>query len=273
MNYRSAVRLLLAAAVCACGSDRATSPTPPGPQAVLLKDVVLSSLPSPYYAFAYDDAGRVTRASLASGLRTYDVTYDGDRIAAMRNVGPGGRDRLQYVYAASGDVVAIEYVVDANDSVYTRLIFTVAGRALTQVERQLRVDGGFIIDKTTTLAYYPDGNLETITEHRPAIAGLQDESTVVDRFENYDDGINVDAFSLLHTEFFDQLILLPRGVVLQHGNPARVTHTGDGINFTVDYSYVYDAKGRPLTKTGDLTITNGTDMGRVIRISSTFSYY
>jgi YD repeat-containing protein len=272
MNYRSAVRLLLAAAVCACGSDRATSPTPPGAQTVLLKDVVLSSLPSPYYEFAYDEAGRVTRASFASRLRTYDVTYEGDRIAEMRNVSPGGRDRLRYVYAATGDVVAIEYVVNANDSVYTRLVLTFEGRMLTKVERQLRVEGGFIIDKTTSLSYYPDGNLETVTEHRPEIAGLQDETTVVDRFENYDDGINVDAFSLLHSEFFDQLILLP-GVVIQHGNPARLTHTGDGLEFTVDYTYAYDAQGRPKSKTGALRITSGSDMGRVITISSEFSYY
>jgi hypothetical protein len=272
MNYRSAVRLLLAATVCACGSDRATSPAPSTPPAVLLRDVVLSSLPSPYYEFAYDDAGRITRASLASGLRTYDVSYDGDRIAAMRNVGPGGRDRLQYVYAATGDVVAIEYVVNANDSVYTRLILTFAGKTLTQVERQVRVDGGFIIDKTTSLSYYPDGNVESITEHRPAIAGVQDEMTSVDRFESYDSGLNVDGFSLLHTEFFDQLVLLP-GVVLQRGNPARVTHTGDGLEFTVDYSYEYDAKGRPVTKTGAVTIDSGVDAGRTSVISSTFSYY
>jgi YD repeat-containing protein len=272
MNYRSAVRLLLAAAVCACGSDRATAPASSTPPAVLLKDVVLSSLPSPYYEFAYDGAGRITRASLASGLRSYDVAYDGDRIAAMRTFGPSARDRLQYAYAASGDLVAIEYVVDANDSVYTRLMFTFAGNSLTQIERQVRVDGGFIIDKTTSLSYYTDGNVETITEHRPAIAGVQDETTVVDRFENYDDGLNVDGFSLIHTEFFDHLVLLP-GVVLQHGNPARVTHTGDGLELTVDYTYAYDAQGRPVTKTGDLTINSGVDAGRKFVISSAFTYY
>ena len=272
MSYRNAARLLLAAAVCACGSDRATAPASSTPPAVLLKDVVLSSLPSPYYEFAYDGAGRITRASLASGLRSYDVTYDGDRISEMRTFGPSARDRLQYEYAASGELAAIEYVVDANDSVYTRLILAFAGTMLTQVERQVRVDGGFIVDKTTSLSYYPDGNVETITEHRPAIEGVQDETTAVDRFENYDDGLNVDGFSLLHTEFFDQLVLLP-GVVLQHGNPARVTHTGDGLEFTVDYSYAYDTKGRPLTKTGALTIDSGVDAGRKFAISSTFTYY
>ena len=272
MKYRHSARLLLAAVVCACAGDGATSPTSSPPPAVLLRDVVLSSLPSPYYEFAYDDAGRITRASLASGLRAYEVTYDGNRIVEMRNVAPGARDRLRYVYAATGEIVAIEYVVNANDSVYTRLVFTFDGPRVAQIERQIRVDGGFLIDKATSLAYYPDGNLETITEHRPAIAGVQDESTVVDRFESYDDGINVDAFSLLHTEFFDQLVLLP-GIVLQRGNPARVTHTGDGLEFTVDYSYSYDEQGRPTGKTGALTIDSGADVGRILTISSTFTYY
>jgi hypothetical protein len=41
----------------------------------------------------------------------------------------------------------------------------------------------------------------------------------------------------------------------------------------VDYSYTYDTQNRPLSKTGALTITNGTDAGRQIQTSSVFSYY
>ena len=132
--------------------------------------------------------------------------------------------------------------------------------------------GGFIIDKTMSFTYHPDGNLLEITEHRPPIDGLQPEATTVDRFEQYDDKINVDGFSLIHDDFFDHLVLLP-GVQLQKGNPGRQTHTGDGVNFSVDYSYTYDDKNRPLAKAGDLTITNGSDTGRKFQTSSVFSYY
>jgi hypothetical protein len=52
-----------------------------------------------------------------------------------------------------------------------------------------------------------------------------------------------------------------------------VTHTGDGLEFTVDYAYAYDAQRRPLTKTGRLTIDSGVDAGRTFLISSTFTYY
>jgi hypothetical protein len=114
--------------------------------------------------------------------------------------------------------------------------------------------------------------LMDVTDHRARIEGVQDETTVVDHFEQYDEGINVDGFSLIHEDFFDHLILLP-GVQLQKGNPARETRTGDGINFSVTYSYDYDGKNRPTTKRGTVTLTNGPDAGRVVPISSTFSYY
>ena len=60
---------------------------------------------------------------------------------------------------------------------------------------------------------------------------------------------------------------------LQKGNPARQTHTGDGVNFTVDYSYSYDDKNRPLTKHGEVTLLNGSDAGQKFQTNSLFSYY
>ena len=114
--------------------------------------------------------------------------------------------------------------------------------------------------------------MREITERRPAIDGQQEATTTVDRFEQYDAKVNVDAFGLIHDDFFDHLVLLP-GVQLQKGNPGRQTHTGDGVNFTVDYSYSYDDKNRPLAKSGAVTVTNGTDAGQKFQISSVFTYY
>src|SRR6185437_12506507 len=114
-------------------------------------------------------------------------------------------------------------------------------------------------------------NLLQLVDHRPAVAGLQDETTSIDRFEQYDDGINVDGFSLIHNDFFDHLFLLP-GVRLQKGNPGRETLTGDGENYRVDYVYTYDAAHRPLSKTGTLVITSGTNAGQTIQTQSLFTY-
>jgi len=280
MRSRHALPLILAAALLACGGDSGTTsptttppPPPPPPPAVQLEDVAVDRLPSPYYHFAYGGDGRVSFVSFASDLTRYDVTYDaGGRLAEMRNNTIANHDRLQYVYDDAGRVGLVKYL-DASDRVYTTVFFTYDGEKLKGIERDRRVDGGFIIDKTVALSYDADGNLFELTTHRPAIAGRQAEETTVDRYEGYDDGINVDGFGLIHDDFFDHLVLLP-GVQLQKNNPARETRTGDGINYTVDYVYTYDAAHRPRVKSGDLTVTrNDPNVGRHFQTRSSFSYY
>jgi len=275
MRFRYSILLLLTAAVVACKDEPGTTaPTPPvpPPSPVLLEDIVVPSLPSPYYHFEYDATGRVSTLSFASSFFTYDVRYDSrGRIGEMRNITLSTATRLVYDYDDAGRVGAVRYV-DSNGVTFTLLIFSYEGQKLTGIERDRRVEGGFIIDKTVSLSGYADGNLETLTEHRPAIEGQQDETTTVDRFEQYDDKINVDGFSLLHDDFGDQLILLP-GVTLQKGNPAREVFTGDAPNYTVDYTWTYDDRRRPLTKMGDVQFTSGPQLGQRFQIQSTFSYH
>lgn len=264
--------MVAVATLSSCSSDRSvTAPSPVPPAAVLLKDIVIPRLPSPYYHFEYDAGGRISAASFASGIASYDVAYEGGRISEMTNKILINHDRLVYVYDDAGRVGAVKYT-HADGTVFTVLFFTYTGQQLTGLERNQRVDGGFILDKTMSFSYNSDGNLFELTEHRPAIDGFQDETTTVDRFEQYDDKINVDAFGLIHNDFFDQLVLLP-GVQLQKGNPARVTHTGDGDNYTIDYTYNYDGRNRPLTTSGDLTYVTGPHAGQHFALSSAFSYY
>ena len=231
---------------------------------------MLSSLPSPYYHFEYDSTGRVTFASFASDFTRYDVLYANGRISEMRNNILVNHDRLVYVYDDSNRVALIREA-DSSGAVFTVLVFTYDGQRLIGLERDRKATGGFIIDKTMALSYYPDGNLRELAVHRPAIAGFQDEQRYADLYEQYDTGINVDGFSLLHDDFFDHLVLLP--VQLQKGNPRRVTRTGDGENFVSEYTYTYDAANRPLTRIGLVTITNGTNAGQQFQTSGGFSYY
>jgi hypothetical protein len=272
---RFAVVALCSAMLAACSDVMISSapppPPPPPPAAVLLKDILIPNLPSPYYHFEYDSAGRVAVVSFASGLTNYDVTYRDGRIVQMQNNIIVNHDRLVYIYDDSARVAAVRYV-DTAGVTFTLVTFTYDGQKLTGLERDRRVVGGFIIDKTMSMTYDADGNLRDLTEHRPAIAGLQDDETSVVHFEQYDSGTNVDGFGLIHDDFFDHLVLLPR-VQLQQGNPQRETRTGDGLNYVVDYTYTYDAQNRPLAKTGALTITNGTDAGRQFQTSSVFTYY
>src|SRR4051812_49244614 len=89
MRISAAVITTIAAlALSGCGESMTPHPTEPGPPAslVLLKDVVFSNLPSPYYHFDYDATGRLTGASYASELRKYDVKYEGGRISTMNTI-------------------------------------------------------------------------------------------------------------------------------------------------------------------------------------------
>lgn len=246
-------------------------PPPPPPTGVLLKDIVIPNLPSPYYHFEYDGDGKVSSASFASGLTTYAVTYSGGRIAEMMNNTIVNHDRLVYVYDDAGRVTAIKET-DQSGVVFTTLFLTYTGDKLTGLERDRRVTGGFIIDKTLSFTYSADGNLLELTDHRPAIEGFQPETTVKDRFEQYDSGINVDSFSLIHDDFFDHLVLLP-GVQLQKSNPRRVTRSGAVDDFILDYTYTYDARNRPIKSSGDIGFTTGPHAGEHFQVGSAFSYY
>ena len=264
------ITMIAVAGLSACGSDAGIT-NPPPPTSVLLKDIVISRLPSPYYHFDYDGQGKVSSVSFASGLTKYDVTYASGRISQMQNNTTVNHDRLIYVYDDAGRVAAIKET-DQNDVVFVVLFFTYSGDKLTGLERDRRVTGGYIIDKTMSFSYSADGNLFELTEHLPAIDGVQAEATITDRYEQYDSGINVDGFSLIHDEFFDHLVLLP-GVQLQKSNPRRVTRTGDSDNFTVDYTYAYDAQQSPADDEWRPGLTSGPSAGQHFQVGSVFSYY
>ncbi len=123
-----------------------------------------------------------------------------------------------------------------------------------------------------SFVYGADGNVSDVTEHHPAIADEQDETTVVDHYADYDSGVNVDGFDLLHSEFFDQLVILPQ-VQLQRSNARTVTRTGDGQTYRVQYAFTYDAHNRPVSKAGVITLMSGANAGQVVQTTTTFSYY
>lgn len=277
MRTQYLLELVLVAGLLACSSDKATTapeppaPPPPGPSRVLLRQVDIPVLPSPYYHFDYDAAGRVSVASFASGFTVYSVTYQGDRIKEMANDAVGNRDKLEYFYDSDGRVETVEYV-NPSGAVFAIVNLYYNGAQLTKLERQRTLGSELVVEKTMSFSYYADGNVEQITDHRPAIDGRQPESTTIDRFENYDDKVNVDGFGLIHNDFFDHLVLLP-GVVLQKGNPGREIFSGDTDNFFVTYTYTYDDAGRPLTKSGTAVFTSGTNVGQSFPVLSRFSYY
>jgi hypothetical protein len=265
-----------------CKKNNVENPAanPPSPTA-LIKDVVHASLPSPFYHFEYDTAGKAVFVSYASDMRRYDIIYEGDRIIEMRNnitvilIGPNNdtivtsinKDRLRYYYDNTDRVNAVTYA-DSTGLVNTRVNLTYDGQMLVKFERERKSGSGFFVDKIITMSYHPDGNLQDITVHQPAIVG-QNYTT---RYEQYDNKVNAEGFSLLHDEFFDHFVFLP-GAQLQKNNPGKITRTGDGNNFKVDYTYTYNDRDVPLTRSGNFVYTSGPNTGQRFQLSSTYTYY
>jgi hypothetical protein len=271
VRHRFLLGLSIAATLLACSDDDGiTDPLPVVTPVALLKEIVVSGLPAPSYHFEYDAAYRVRGAALSAGTRRYEVTWQGDRITRLANT-VGARDTLDYLYEGSGQVGVINYV-DASGALYAIVTLTYDGARLARLERRVKLDGSFVTDRTMTFAYYDDGNLRDLVEQRPAITGVQTATTTTDHFERYDTGINVDGFALLHDESSDQLILLP-GVQLQKSNPAREVFSGGGSDYTVDYSWTYDDRNRPLTRTGTLEFTSGPRTGEQVETRASYSYY
>jgi hypothetical protein len=272
MRHRYLFLFIATALLSSCKKEKLKidPPTLPPPATVLIKDILINHLPSPFYHFEYNAAGKVTFVSYSSDLLRYDVIYDGDKISEMRNNILVNKDRLQYFYDNAGKVNAVWYV-DSTGLVYTRINLTYDGTKLIKLERERKIGSDFIVDKIITMLYHPDGNLLDLTVYRPAMAG-QIESMVNDRYEQYDNKINAQGFSLLHEEFFDHFIFLP-GVQLQKNNPGKETRTGDGDNYKVDYAYTYNDRSAPLTRSGDFVFTSGSNAGQRFQLSSIYTYY
>lgn len=261
-----------------CKKDYGSSTRPPTvppdipPKHVLLKDITIPNLPSPYYHFEYNTDSLVIKADFASGFTNYDIFYSGNKIREMRNNIIVNHDTLRYVYDNAGRLVIINFINEAN-VIYRHASFIYDGDRIKGIEWD-RKEGnvGFLIDRTLTFTFYPDGNVKTIAEHRPSINGVPDYSSVL-TFEQYDDKINVDDFGLIHDGIHDHLFL-PQGFRLQKGNPKKEMLSVNGVDFyTVDYTYTYNNDSTPSIKTGDLLFLSGSNAGQRFQTNSMYSYY
>jgi len=265
--------LVLGSILCSsCDKDNPVTPQPPPPPqspAVLLKEINVPNLPSPYYHFDYTDSGMIDKALYASGLRSYDVIFTGNKIAEMKSTHVINKDRLKYVYDNGGKIAVIEYN-DENGVVYKRAFLSFQGERLQEIEWERKENAGFALERTLSFIYQSDGNVLEITDHRHPLAN-QDEATYVSSYEEYDNKLNVDGFMLAH-ENNDHLLLLP-GVVFQKNNPAKLIFTGTGNHYTIDSTYTYNDKNAPLSKMGDAIFTAGPATGQKFKTSASFSYY
>jgi hypothetical protein len=239
---------------------------------ILLKDITIPNLPSPYYHFEYNADSLVTSANFASGFTIYDVLYNGNKIREMRNNIFVNHDTLRYVYDDAGKLVMIKFINEAN-VVYRHVFFAYVGNQIKEIEWD-RKEGnvGFLIDRTLSFTFHPDGNVKTITEHRPATTGVPDYISIR-TLEQYDDKINVDDFGLIHDGIHDHLFLL-QGFRLQKNNPKKEKLSVNGTDlYTIDYTYTYNNDQTPSNKSGDFLYLSGQQAGQRFHTNSFYTYY
>ena len=258
----------------ACKKDKLPKPTPVPPPVsqVFLKDVVIQNLPSPYYHFEYDNDGHFKKASFSSGQAVYDVFYSGNRLNRMQNTSTVNKDLIDYQFDAGGKVAVIR-ISNQFSVVYRRAFLDYdADQRLNKIDWEWKLDaGGFAQEQTLSFTYYSDGNLKELRDEKFFISGRQNALVLIDRFEGYDDKTNVEGFSLLHG--FDQHLVLLPGVQLQRNNPAKNIRTGDGVHYTINYTYTYNQQKCPTHKIADMLIESGDHMGQRFELNNWFSYY
>src|SRR4030095_3842473 len=149
--YKKYLLLLLIAfrltVSCKKYNDTYVPPPPVDPaQTVLLKDIVIPNLPSPYYHFEYNSAGKPSVASFASSLFAYNLIYSGEKVSEMQSLTVNS-DRLQFVYDNSGRAILINYF-NAGGVIHKKLHLTYNGQKLISTVRERILGADFVVDKT-----------------------------------------------------------------------------------------------------------------------------
>jgi hypothetical protein len=275
MNYRlilSTMAFILIAV--SCKKDHVNPDPPPSVDTahkILLKDILIPHLPSPYYHFEYGADSLVTKADFASGFFIYDVLYDSDKIREMRNNIFVNHDTLRYGYDDAGKVLTVNFI-DQNNVLKRHAVFTYSGEKVSQIAwDNKKANGVFVRDRTLTFSYHPDGNLKDMTDHRQGMEGVA-ETNFTTHYDEYDDKINVDDFTLIHDGIHDHFLILPE-LHLQKNNARKEWVTGVTNEYSVEYNFTYNSDNSPAQKSGELTFTSGSQAGQKFDVSTTYTYY
>jgi hypothetical protein len=236
-----------------------------------LKDMIVNRLPSPYYHFDYDDSGKIIGTNYQSGLRIYTVSYTDKKISQMENIIEPVRDRLEYIYD-NGKVIQVN-IINRNNINYRRAFMSYnSSNKLARLYWEVLDNGGFSSEQMLVFTYHPDGNLKKLENTTFAVGPLTD-GTFIETYDNYDDKVGAEGFNFLLPLPQNHLILLP-DVKIMVNNPRHVVRTGTGtVDYTIDYQYTYDDKGRPIAKAGDFVFTDGNNVGQHTALSTTYSWY
>lgn len=280
MRHRHALlSLTIGMILFACKKDQGTlTPDPPVPppnptaKHILLKDITLPHLPSPYYHFEYNSDSLASKVDFASGFSIYDIFYNENKIVEMRNNIIVNHDTLRYLYDSAGKLTLIKFINESN-IVYRLVNLTYDGDLIRELEWDIKEgDVGYYVDRRVTFTFYPDNNLKSMIDYRAALNGSP-QQTLTTLFEKYDDKINVDDFILIHDQYHDHLFLF-QDFRLQKNNPGKETFSVNGtVLYTNDFTYFYNADNTPSNKKGAFLYISGPDSAKRFETNSYYTYY
>lgn len=269
-RFAAALAILITFAACRKENSRPVINPPVDTQSILLKEIVMQALPSPYYHFIYDDSGYITHASYAGGLQQYMIDYAGGRISRIHSIHPINKDMLQYEYTA-GQPALIRYFNEAGELYKRAFIAYNTNGKLENIEWEIKQSGvGFVQLRAVTLSYFPDGNLQKVDDERQAFE-QQTAGRYITTYAGYDNNKNVDGFAKFHIDG-EHLLLFP-SQRFQKNNPVKEIRTGTGIGYEIDFSYAYDGQGRPTQRVGAGKFTSGPNSGQGFTSLGSFTYY
>jgi hypothetical protein len=238
--------------------------------AVKLKEIIVSSLPSPYYHFTYNNEGYVMTINYASDLFQYTLQYQNNRVKSMVNA--VNQDSLVYRYT-NKKITAIDTYSGMSDEriAHHDLAYDLKGHLIKLWWYVIpHPNGDSLLERVVEIQYNAAGNIDRYNNH------FMDENgelsiTVHYAFEDYDDNINVEDFGLLKS-FFEDLIYLP-SVKLQKNNPRKLRISSSENEFEITYNFTYNDKKLPVEKQTTTKQIRGSNAGRVTTSTTTYSYY
>ncbi len=273
-KYLMMVAVLFLLAATGCKKEQINAePIPgqetPGKNAGLLEQIIQEKIPSPAYHFFYGRNEKINRIELSSGLFTYDVLYDGNRVSRMEN--KKSQSGLKYIYQ-NEQVSCIQKYKGENETVasayYLNYIFDSRLKHINYfVYNHGNTDS--TLSRTFTFHYHSDGNLAGMEEKR-----LSDNGSLIQVKEilygEYDEGKNMEGAGLLR-EFSDDLLFLP-DLSMQKNNPAIVKITTGLQKFSIRNHFQYQGK-HPALKISKMTQTAGEGMGNTVTFTVRYTYY
>ncbi|ULQ51992.1 hypothetical protein [Flavihumibacter fluvii] len=266
--------LIISTLLAACNKDRQSVepvqfPVLSNVENILLKDIVRNRLPSPFYHFSYSDDSVVSEISFANNMDVYRLHYENKRLDQMLNIKNG--NRLEYTYTGDRVSMITEFTGRTGFKRYECYFDYIPDNLLAQVQWFRFIDNGTVRKPYRKLmfTYYADGNLAGTDDFFAAANGEMQWHTHI-QYKDYDDGINVDDFTLVKN-FFEPLLFLP-AIKLQKNNAATEILTTIKNDFIITYHYQY-LNGLPVSQEGTMTQTRGLDSGKSSNFTSSFSYY